>query len=140
MFVGKFDHNLDSKFRLTVPAKMRVSLEDGMVITRSLTEPCLEIYPMEAWKEKAAEMESLPRINRDARKIRRIFFANAEKLELDKQGRIVISQRLRELSGINAEATLIGTGSFLEIWEPNNLDEFDDIDSLTDDVLNAFDI
>lgn len=140
MFVGKFDHNLDSKFRLTIPAKMRVSLEDGMVITRSLTEPCLEIYPMEAWKEKAAEMESLPRINRDARRIRRIFFANAEKLELDKQGRIVISQRLRELSGIYAEATLIGTGSFLEIWEPNNLDEFDDIDSLTDDVLNAFDI
>lgn len=140
MFVGQFDHNLDSKFRLTIPSKMRVTLEDGMVITRSLTEPCLEIYPTEAWIEKAAEMESLPRVNRDARRIRRIFFANAEKLELDKQGRIVLSQRLREVSGINGEATLIGTGSFLEVWEPGNLDEFDDIDSLTDEVLSAFDI
>lgn len=119
---------------------MRASLEDGMVITRSLTEPCLEIYPTEAWKEKAAEMESLPRVNRDARRIRRIFFANAEKLELDKQGRIVISQRLREVSGINGEATLIGTGSFLEVWDPSNLDDFDDIDSLSDDVLNTFNI
>lgn len=140
MFVGQFDHNLDNKFRLTIPSKMRASLEDGMVITRSLTEPCLEIYPTEAWIEKAAEMESLPRVNRDARRIRRIFFANAEKLELDKQGRIVISQRLREVSGINNEATLIGTGSFLEVWEPSNLDDFDDIDSLSDDVLNTFNI
>lgn len=140
MFVGQFDHNLDSKFRLTIPSKMRESLEDGMVITRSLTEPCLEIYPTEAWKEKAAEMESLPRVNRDARRVRRIFFANAEKLELDKQGRVVVSQRLRDVSGIQSEATLIGTGSFLEVWEPDTLDEFNDIESLTDDVLNAFDI
>ena len=140
MFVGQFDHNLDSKFRLTIPSKMRVSLDEGMVITRSLTEPCLEIYPTESWKEKAAEMESLPRVNRDARRIRRIFFANAEKLELDKQGRIVLSQRLRDVAGITNEATLIGTGSFLEVWEPGNLDEFDDIEGLSDDVLNAFDI
>lgn len=138
MFVGKHEHNLDAKFRLTIPSKMRTTLEDGMVITRSLVEPCLEIYPMEAWKEKAAEIENLPRVNRDARKVRRTFFANAEKLELDKQGRIVIGPKLREISGISNEATLIGAGSFLEIWEPSNLDEFEDIDSLSDDVLSAF--
>lgn len=138
MFVGQFEHNLDNKFRLTIPSKMRAALDDGVVITRSLTEPCLEIYTSEAWKEKAAEMESLPRVNRNARRVRRIFFANAEKLELDKQGRIVISQRLRDASGIQSEATLIGAGSFLEVWEPSNLDDFDDIDSLSDEVLSEF--
>lgn len=140
MFVGKFEHNLDAKFRLTIPSKLRAMLEDGIMITRSLTDPCLEVYPLEEWKKKAAEIEQLPRMNRDARTVRRIFFSNAEKQDLDKQGRIVIGPRLRELSGISSEATLIGTGSFLEIWEPSNADDFDGIDSLSADVLSAFSI
>lgn len=123
MFLGEFSHGLDNKGRLTIPAKFRDQLDRGLVVTRSPMERCLLVFPMPAWEQVAAKVSALPLTDPRSAQLRRAFFSGAEDLIPDKQGRILISQRLREYAQIEMDVIVAGVNLFVELWRPNLWDE-----------------
>jgi MraZ protein len=115
MFLGEFEHSVDSKGRVAIPAKFRPFLENGLVITRGF-ERNLQVYPMEVWKVLADRVSSLPVGDADTRSLRRLLFASAFDTELDKQGRILIPGQLRDYAHITEGAVFAGMNTFMEIW------------------------
>jgi len=122
MFLGRFAHNLDAKGRLAIPSRFRSSLEDGVVLTRGI-DRCVTAYPMHAWDEFAARIAKLPMTDRNARQFRRMMFAEAANLALDRQGRIVLPADLRAFAEIDREVVVIGVHTSFEIWRPDRWDE-----------------
>jgi len=116
MFLGRFDHVLDEKGRLAIPARFRADLQGGMVLTRG-NDRCLNLFPEARWAEIAARLDALPMGDPNARNLRRAAFAAAEPVELDKQGRIVVSERLRQYAGITGSVAVVGMNSYLELWD-----------------------
>ena len=114
--LGEFQHSLDEKGRLAIPAKYRASFSDGAVVTRGV-EPCLVLYPLPEWDEYAAKIGSLPASQSDARQIVRAIFSAAAEVELDRLGRINIPGQLRRYAGLGSEVTLAGIGTQFEIWD-----------------------
>ncbi|MBX3012843.1 MAG: division/cell wall cluster transcriptional repressor MraZ [Caldilineaceae bacterium] len=123
MFLGEFTHSLDSKGRLTIPAKFRDQLAPGLVVTRSPTERCLLIYPMTVWEQVAAKISALPLTDPRSAQLRRAFFSAAEDLLPDSQGRILVTQRLREFAQIENDVVIAGVNLFIELWRPTLWDE-----------------
>lgn len=117
MFLGRHNHNLDAKGRLALPARFRDKLADGVVITRGF-DPCLLVYPMEAWMPLAERVAGLSISDPDVRKLRRMLFADAVDVQLDGQGRVLIPAELREYASIEREAIVVGVHTFIEIWTP----------------------
>ncbi|HUS13780.1 MAG TPA: division/cell wall cluster transcriptional repressor MraZ [Chloroflexia bacterium] len=116
MFLGRFDHVLDEKGRLAIPARFRSGLQEGMVLTRG-TDRCLYLFPESAWTGIAARLDALPMGDPNARNLRRAAFAAAEPVELDKQGRVVVSERLRSYAGLTGAVAVVGMNTYIEIWE-----------------------
>ena len=118
MFLGAFTHSLDSKSRLTIPAKYRDFVAEGMVITRHPQSKCLMAMPLAEWGQLAAKVSSKPFTDPASALFRRMFFSAAEDVTPDKQGRILISQRLREMAGIENDVMVAGVDTFFELWNP----------------------
>jgi len=116
MFLGRFDHVLDDKGRLAIPARFRNGLQEGMVLTRG-TDRCLYLFPVSTWTGIAARLDALPLGDPNARNLRRAAFAAAEPVELDKQGRVVVSERLRSYAGLASNVAVVGMNSYIEIWD-----------------------
>ena len=116
MFMGEFQHQLDAKGRMIVPAKFREELTEHFVITRGL-DKCLFGYTLTEWAAIEEKLKGLPLTRRDARKFMRMFFSGAVEVEMDKQGRINIPKHLMEYAGLSKEATVIGVSSRIEIWD-----------------------
>lgn len=123
MFLGEFSHTLDDKGRLTIPAKFRERLASGLVVTRNPVERCLLLMPMSKWDDVAAKVNALPLADPGSATFRRAVFSAAENLTPDKQGRILISPRLREYAGIDSEVVIAGVHSFIELWQPSRWQE-----------------
>ncbi|WP_414046743.1 division/cell wall cluster transcriptional repressor MraZ [Macrococcus equi] len=123
MFMGEYQHQLDTKGRMIVPAKFRDELTEHFVITRGL-DKCLFGYPLDEWKRIEEKLKTLPMTKRDARKFMRLFFSGAVEVEIDKQGRINIPKNLMEYAGLSKECTVIGVSSRIEIWDRNNWNDF----------------
>jgi len=117
MFLGEFEHSIDDKGRLTVPAKFRDELEGGVVITRGL-DGCLWAYPRSEWDELAEKLSKLPTANKAARNFARFMFSSASDSIPDRQGRVLIPQKLRDYAGIGSETAVIGVMNRVEIWNP----------------------
>jgi MraZ protein len=117
VFLGSFQHTIDDKGRLTLPAKWREELESGVVVTRGLDD-CLFIFPESKFKAMADVVDAQGFENPDARNWERYIFGNAEVVEIDKQGRILISQNLRSQFGLNGEVVVVGLYSRIEVWDP----------------------
>jgi MraZ protein len=115
MFLGEFVHTIDEKGRLTIPARFRDDLVEGLVVTRGI-DRCLAIYPMKEWRQLAEQVSALPMTDRLARAFRRLVFANASDAVLDKQGRVLIPPRLREYANLNGDAIVTGLNTFIEVW------------------------
>jgi MraZ protein len=115
MFLGEYEHSVDVKGRLAVPAKFRPRLGDGLVITRGF-ERCLQVYPMEQWHKLSNLVSGLPFGSAEARQLRRLLFGSAFDTVLDRQGRILIPANLREYAGIGDQAVVAGMNTFFEIW------------------------
>ena len=98
MFRGKVQNSIDGKNRVIIPAKYRDALGKECIVTKGLDD-CLEVYPMQAWADEEARYATLPRTDVEARALLRYRSGNAENCELDKQGRMVIPQFLREEAG-----------------------------------------
>jgi len=114
--LGEFQHSLDDKGRLSIPAKYRVVFAEGAVVTRGF-EPCLVLYPLTEWDAWAEKVSALPAGQEDARQLMRLVFSSATDVELDKLGRINVPAYLRRYASLNGEATLVGVGTRFEIWD-----------------------
>ncbi len=114
MFLGEYEHSVDVKGRVAIPAKFRPQVETGLVVTRGF-ERCLFAYPMEEWQHLSQRVSSLPLGQPQARQLRRLLFANAFDTELDKQGRILLPGSLREYAGISEIAVVAGMNTYFEI-------------------------
>ncbi|NLL43714.1 MAG: division/cell wall cluster transcriptional repressor MraZ [Firmicutes bacterium] len=126
MFMGEYQHGLDAKGRLIIPAKFREELGEGAVITRGL-DNCLFLFPKDEWFVLEEKLKTLPLTKRDARQFVRFLFSGATECELDKQGRINIPQNLREFASIEKDAVVIGVSSRVEIWSKESWGSYVDV-------------
>ncbi len=134
MFMGEYNHSIDAKGRVIVPAKFRESLGEEFVVTQGL-DGCLFVFPNEEWNVFEEKLKTLPMANKDARKFVRFFLAGAAQLEVDKQGRILLPSVLREFAGLEKDVALVGVGSRVEIWDKQRWNEsttFDDMDEIAE--------
>ncbi len=139
MFMGEYNHTIDTKGRLIVPAKFREALGEEFVLTKGL-DGCLSIYPMEEWESFEEKLKALPLTDKNARAFLRFFVAGATSCELDKQGRILIPGTLREFAGLDKDVVLTGNITRVEIWskekwaDNNKYDDMDNIAAAMQDV------
>lgn len=122
MFFGRFEHTLDDKGRLTIPAKYRNTLATGVVITRGL-DRCLYVYPSSEWGQISERIKQLSQMKKDARSFVRFLFAEAIDCIPDKQGRVLIPAYLREHANLSDEVIVAGSNDRLEIWNPDTYQE-----------------
>ncbi|KGG80560.1 division/cell wall cluster transcriptional repressor MraZ [Caloranaerobacter azorensis] len=115
MFIGEYQHSIDKKGRLIIPAKFREDLGESFILTKGL-DNCLFVYPKDEWKVLEEKLKSLPLTRKDARAFVRFFFAGATECELDKQGRILIPSNLRQHCKLVKDAIIIGVSNRVEIW------------------------
>lgn len=115
MFMGEYQHSVDAKGRLIIPAKFREHLSESFVLTRGL-DNCLFGYPMEEWRKLEEKLKSLPVTKKDARAFTRFFFSGAVEVEIDKQGRINIPSSLLSHAKVEKECVVLGVSNRLEIW------------------------
>jgi MraZ protein len=118
MFLGNFQHNLDDKGRLMIPARFREMLEGGAYITQGF-DKCLMVLTEDYFKQVYERIEAMNLADPTARLLRRLILSNAYPVEVDKVGRILIPQNLRAFLGIeNGELTVAGQGEYFEVWTP----------------------
>ena len=115
MLMGEYNHTLDAKGRIIIPAKLRDQLGDSFVVSKGL-DGCLFVFPPAEWEKLANQLQALPLTNTDARKFSRYFLAGASEVEVDKQGRALLPANLREEAGLEKDVVLCGVGSRVEIW------------------------
>jgi len=129
MFTGEYQHTLDEKGRVIIPARLREGLGDTMMITRGL-DRCLFIYHLDAWVKIEQKIKELPLTRSEARAFARYFFSGAAEVEIDKQGRILIPQNLREYAGIEKEVMIIGVSDRVEVWSEEAWREYTSAENL----------
>ena len=119
LFQGATELTLDAKGRLAVPTRHRDALLSGgrAVILTAHPDRCVMLYPRVSWEPIGARIQSLSPFNEQARMWQRVLLGYAEELELDAQGRILISPALRKFSSLTKDVMLVGQGSHFEIWD-----------------------
>lgn len=118
---GEYQHTLDTKGRLFIPAKLREELGDGFVVTKGLDE-CLFVYPQNAWKQLEENIRRLPMSK--SRGLQRFFLSSAADVRVDKQGRIIVPPVLRNYAQLEHEVTIIGVGERAEIWDRQTWEDY----------------
>lgn len=118
MFLGTYEHTLDAKGRMTIPAKYRDLVSGGAYITKGFDQN-LMVLTEEIFQKLFDRVTNMNMANSTARELRRLMFANAFSVEVDKAGRILIPQILRTHSSLENEAIILGNGSYFEIWSPD---------------------
>lgn len=116
-FKGVFEHSIDPKGRVFIPAKYREALGEQFVMCKSYLEKCLEVYTTEEFDKLAEKFADSALTNKNEQEVQRYLYANANDVELDKQGRALIPANLREYAGLDTEVTIVGVRNRLEIWD-----------------------
>jgi MraZ protein len=117
MLLGEYEHTLDDKNRLTLPAKVRQALGGGVVVTRGM-DGCLFVFTREGWDEfVVARLQGLNPFSREARQMSRFMFAGATETEVDKQGRIMLPPALIEHADLGRDVVVAGVRDHVEIWD-----------------------
>ena len=121
MFRGDSTLNIDVKGRFAVPARYRERLNDlcagRIVVTISLMDRCLTVYPFPDWQQIEADLKKLPALDRQAEAIRHLLIGHANECEMDGQGRILLSQSLRDFASLGKHVKLVGQGNKFELWD-----------------------
>ena len=125
MLIGEYEHSLDVKGRIIMPAKFRDDIGDKFIVTKGL-DGCLFAFSKEEWTKFEEKLSTLPISNKDARTFTRFFFAGAIDCELDKQGRFLISSNLREFAGFSKDVVIVGMNSRIEIWSKEKWENCND--------------
>ena len=134
MFIGEYQHTIDPKGRIIVPARFREGLGERFVVTKGL-DNCLFVYPNEEWSNLEKKLRSLPLTNKDARAFIRFFFAGAAECEIDKQGRILIPPNLREYAKLDKEVVSIGVANRVELWSKDLWEAYNEEANLDHDAI-----
>lgn len=116
MFIGEYTHSIDEKGRVALPAKFRHDLEEGAVVTRGL-DNCLFLYTKNEWAKLAEKLAALPISQSNSRAFARLMLAGAMDVEMDKQGRVVLPEYLRQFAGLKKNSIIAGLYNRLEIWD-----------------------
>jgi MraZ protein len=117
MFLGQFQHAFDEKGRLMIPARYRELLEGGAYITQGF-DRCLMVMTGIYFKQVYDSLSSMNLADPSTRLLRRLILANAYPVEVDKVGRVLVPQNLRQFAGLIAEAIVAGQGEYFEVWTP----------------------
>lgn len=121
MFIGSFTYSIDSKSRISIPAKLRKYVKpeanDTFVMTRGIAK-CIDIYPYDQWKELEEKLSTLNSFNQKEAKFLRMFLQTASEDTLDAQSRLLIPQNLIEYAGIEKEVFILGAVKKIEVWNP----------------------
>ena len=139
MLMGEYNHTIDAKGRVTIPARFRCELGDHFVVTRGLSK-CLSAYSYERWQKIEENLSRISLTNKVGMKLTRLILGNAIECEIDKMGRILISQALRAKAELDKDVVLVGLGDRIEIWNKADWDEInaeDAFDNMTDEELEA---
>lgn len=123
MFIGEYSHTIDSKRRLSIPAKFRAELGNKPVITRGF-ENCLFLYTQSKWQERAKKLSERSPLQADARGLARIMLAGAMEVKLDNLGRILIPDYLKEYASLEKNVIVAGLYSRIEIWDEERWEEY----------------
>ncbi len=123
MFIGEYNHTVDSKGRLSIPSKFRRELKEGVVITRGL-DSCLFLYPKSEWKKLATKLSQLSISQANNRAFTRLMLAGAWDVSLDKQGRVVVPDYLRKYALLNKKTVIAGLFNRLEIWDVDKWNKY----------------
>jgi MraZ protein len=116
MFIGEYQHNLDTKARLAIPAKFRNQLSGGAIITRGL-DRCLFVFTSKDWEILANKLVALPLVQADSRAFVRLMLAGAGECDIDTQGRVLIPEYLRKYADLKKEVVITGLYNRIEIWD-----------------------
>ena len=119
MFLGEFEHTVDDRGRLAIPAHYRTDLASGMFVTRGF-ERCLIIWPEDEWRSLADRLGQLSVMHSEARQLQRFLFSGATDVMPDRLGRIVVPAFLRRYAEIDAAAVLVGVNTRVEVWSQPN--------------------
>lgn len=123
MFLGEYQHSLDNKGRLIIPAKFRDDIGSNCIITLGL-DGCMFLFSNEEWRKLAEKLSELSLARKDTRLFSRFFFSNASDVEIDKQGRIQVPFRLAKKLDFNKEVVIVGVANRLELWAKEKWDNF----------------
>lgn len=116
MFLGEYQHALDAKGRLSLPAKWRPAMEGRLVLAKGL-ERCLYVYPVQDYERFLSRLTEPGDFDPKFRQVRRFFTSGAVEVALDGVGRMTIPQILREYAGITRDVAVIGNGDRIELWD-----------------------
>lgn len=142
MFLGSHAINMDAKGRMAIPTKIRESLSSfcggRVVVTAHTEERCLLVYPENQWQEVLPKLESLPSLNKAARRIQRLMIGYATPLEMDANGRILLPSTLREYAGLEKKTMLVGQGKKFELWSEERWFDWLDESGADDELPEEF--
>ena len=133
MLIGEFEHSLDAKGRLIMPAKLRETIGDKFVVTKGL-DGCLFAFSLTEWANFEEKLKSLPLSNRSSREFTRFFLSGATECEIDKQGRFLIPTNLRESANLQKEVVIIGVGTRIEIWDKEKWNSYNNENISVEDI------
>ena|SRR3989338_9998975 len=134
MFIGEYQHNLDSKGRIAIPVKFRREVGASAIITKGL-DRCLFVFEAKAWEALAQKLNALPFSQANPRAFNRFMLAGAMDAEVDKQGRILISDYLRNYAGLKKQAIITGVYGRMEIWDIESWRQYKSkIESSSDEI------
>lgn len=117
MFLGRYEHTIDEKGRITIPVRFRELLAYGAYVTQGFDHN-LMVLPSPSFEKMYAHFDQMSMTDPTARQLRRYLFSNAAQVEFDRAGRMLLPQFLRDLAGLESAAILVGVGEYFEIWSP----------------------
>jgi len=117
LFLGEYGHSLDDRARVTLPKKIRQEIDERELILAKGFDPCIFGFDRGSWEKEAAKHLDTPVTDSSGRKLRRYLFSSAEKVEIDKLGRILLPAQLKEYASVRGDVTIIGAGDHFEIWD-----------------------
>lgn len=122
MLIGEFNHNIDTKGRLIVPMKLRTGIGERFIATKGL-DGCIFLFSISEWEKFEEKLRSLPISNKNARTFTRFFLSGAYECELDKQGRFILTDSLKQFANISKEVVIVGMDNRIEVWDKKIWDE-----------------
>ena len=134
MLIGEYEHSLDIKGRLIMPAKIREDIGEKFIITKGL-DGCLFGFSKNEWNNFEEKLKTLPLTNKNARDFVRFFLSGAIECEIDKQGRFLIASNLREYANLEREAVITGVGTRIEIWNKDKWKAYNSEENLSADQI-----
>ena len=134
MLIGEYEHSLDAKGRLIMPAKLRTDMGEKFIITKGL-DGCLFVFSQNEWSNFESKLKELPLTNKNARDFVRFFLSGATECEIDKQGRFLLVNTLREYAEITKEVIIIGVRTRLEIWNKDKWKKYNSNENISADTI-----